>query len=131
MTPPATTHSLVYARMYVASRTLEKYWTLPDNAYRLAWDAIAYSREKLTDGFISSGVLAQVSPAKHPKNAIAVLVERGLWEPVDGGWTIHDYPDWQDTKADVEAYLRAKSAAGAKGAKARWGHHETNGTSHG
>jgi hypothetical protein len=113
--------------MYVDARNLEKIWTLPDNAYRLYWDAIMWSREKLTDGRIPKAMLNQVSPARNPRQAITILTTRGLWEPLIDGWQIHDYADHQETLAEVEARSLAKAIAGKKGAEARW---HTNGTRH-
>jgi hypothetical protein len=54
---------------------------------------------------------------------IEQLLRVGLWEEVPGGYLIHDYGDYQPTKAQVEAEREAKIAAGRAGgiaaAKAR------------
>ncbi len=54
---------------------------------------------------------------------IAHLLRVGLWEEVVGGYRIHDYGEYQPTKAQVLADRAAKAAAGRAGgiaaAKAR------------
>jgi hypothetical protein len=54
----------------------------------------------------------------------AALVARGLWENVDGGWTFHDWDQYQPTADETEqrrVELSAKrSAAGRLGAERRW-----------
>jgi hypothetical protein len=51
------------------------------------------------------------------------LVRVGLWEEVEGGYLVHDYDDYQPTKAEVLAEREQKQAAGRAGgiaaAKAR------------
>lgn len=46
---------------------------------------------------------------------IDLLIGAGLWEPVMGGYRIHDYADFQPTKAQVIAERAAKQAAGRAG----------------
>jgi hypothetical protein len=43
------------------------------------------------------------------------LVRVGLWQEVDGGYLIHDYGDYQPTKAQVLAEREVKAAAGRAG----------------
>jgi hypothetical protein len=49
-----------------------------------------------------------------PLEAIDALVDAGLWEPTEGGWTIHDYLDYNDH----DAIREARREAGRKGGKA-------------
>jgi len=51
------------------------------------------------------------------RDLAALLVKEGLWEPVDGGWQIHDFDQYLPTTKASEA----RSEAGRKGAEARWG----------
>lgn len=53
----------------------------------------------------------------------AILVEVRLWDVVDDGWMIHDFAEYLPDK-EVSA---ARSAAGRKGAAARWGNRQTDG----
>jgi hypothetical protein len=86
--------------------------------------ALAYCNRYLTDGFVPVGQvpkLADLSSVKARPAALAeTLVEVGMWEREPGGFRIHDYHDYQPSKAEVEAERRAKSAGGKKGAARRW-----------
>jgi hypothetical protein len=46
------------------------------------------------------------------------LEDRAMWEPVEGGWMIHDYHDFQPSKAEVLAEREQKRAAGRAGGQA-------------
>lgn len=48
-----------------------------------------------------------------------VLVDVGLWEPIEGGYLIHDYAEYQLTVSDLAARTEAKRRAGQAGGKAR------------
>lgn len=86
---------------------------LSDNFYRhpkflragprggyLAICGIAYANEYLTDGFIPA--IAPAALGATPRDIDAV-VGSGLWTPADGGWSIHDFAEYQPTRAQVEA----------------------------
>jgi hypothetical protein len=49
---------------------------------------------------------------------ISLLVNAGLWEQRDGGFYVHDYPDYQPLKEEVEATREAKRRAGQAGGQA-------------
>lgn len=51
------------------------------------------------------------------RDAAKLLVEAGLWEPLEDGWHIHDFDRYLPT-AETSG---ARSEAGKKGAAARWG----------
>lgn len=83
-----------------------------------------YVNEHGTDGFIPTGMPQMLCPTK-TNQRIKGLVTAGLWDQVDGGWTVHDYDDW-NTRASERAKAEkekseAKSRAGKKGAAVRWG----------
>jgi hypothetical protein len=46
---------------------------------------------------------------------VGLLLDNGLWEPVRGGYRIHDYEQYQPTRAQVEADRATKAAAGRAG----------------
>jgi hypothetical protein len=113
---------------------------LSDAAYRLHTSAIFWSARNLTDGFVSEedldGVTARV---RTPSRFAAECVKRGVWHhagqacpsekcpaPVDNdGWVIHDYWEYQPSKAQVVA---DREAAAKRQAKWRAAH---NGSSNG
>lgn len=82
---------------------------------------LAYASRHLTDGFVPSGVLRRFNATSRDAGR---LVRAGLWKPVDGGWQIHDYGDYQPTRGSVNGsradLSRKRSEAGRKGAQARW-----------
>lgn len=69
-----------------------------------------YCRDALTDGFISDVMLSTLIPGlplRVLKTLPPVLVKHGLWHQVDGGYQVHDFGDYNPTKAEVEEKLRA------------------------
>lgn len=50
---------------------------------------------------------------------VGILVQYGLWDEVDGGYRVHDFADYQPTKAEVLAARAKKVKAGRAGARAR------------
>jgi len=103
---------------------------LSDAAYRLHTSAIFWCARNLTDGFVSDedldGVTARV---RTPARFAAECVKRGAWhearEPCDSascpppvdkdGWRIHDYLEYQPSKAQV---IRDREAAARR--QANW-----------
>ena len=107
---------------------------------------LAYCNRNLTDGFIPLEVAESIGgrwrirvPVADGREAvwtvsvacgmqgqdletewvIGVLVRAGLWEEAQDGYRVHDYSDYQPTKAETLA-LRAKRAeVGAMGGKAK------------
>ena len=49
---------------------------------------------------------------------IGLLKKAGVWEEIPGGFLVHDYEDYQPSKAQVEAEKQAKVAAGQAGGQA-------------
>jgi hypothetical protein len=64
------------------------------------------------DGFVPQGV-PQRFTHRAASRLIAILVARGLWDIVDGGWAFHDFGEYSKLHDK-------RSEAGGKGAKARW-----------
>jgi len=58
----------------------------------------SWSGEQLTDGFISSSLIARLGGS--PETAQA-LVDAGLWEIAEGGYLFHDWDAHNQTKAQV------------------------------
>lgn len=83
---------------------------------------LAHANSYLTDGVILTDdlpVLAAQSEIKGAKKAAQTLVECGLWDKIEGGWFIHDYFDFNKSKAEIEAAQEQKRAAGSKGGRAK------------
>jgi hypothetical protein len=99
---------------------------------------LAYCNRQLTDGLIPKGHVVRLSSFRRlsietggvpgmmsmgddiDADTLALLLESvGLWEDRETHWYIHDYPDYQPTKAEVEAERANKQAAGRAGGQAR------------
>ncbi len=93
---------------------------LSDSAMALWVTSIAYSNRNLTDGFvphqIGVGGLRYCDGNTIPP--IRELEHWGLWEEVEGGWLIHDFFEFQPSRAQVEEQHRQKVAAGQAGGRA-------------
>jgi hypothetical protein len=91
---------------------------------------ILWAQRHLTDGHVPAAMLYGLLPAPllmgGPLEPAADALEAaGLWERNGDGWQVHDYLEWQRSRDEVEAmreHLReVRSAAGKRGAAARWG----------
>ena len=87
--------------------------------------ALCWSNRQLTDGFLPDSALpilliefdlyeehdgrAQDWPQK--------MVDNGLWDVATGGYQIHDYLDWNRSKAQIVAERKAKAEAGQRGGR--------------
>lgn len=100
---------------------------LSDAAFRLHVSAIFWCARNLTDGVVPEEDLDDVSArVRTPQRFVPELVKRGVWEPVENGWQIHDYLDFQWSKIRVEQERR-KSADRQK--KFRESHSRSSGRS--
>ncbi len=88
---------------------------LSDGAFRTYINAMAFSGEHLTDGYIDRDAYAFIRGTNADE-----LVEKGLWEPapIGGGWVIHNYLEHQESKATV---LARREAAARRARKSRQG----------
>lgn len=64
--------------------------------------ALAYCNRNLTNGFVPDGIVARLSDRRRPADLVRKLTDVGLLEPVKGGWQIHDYLEYQTSRAKVE-----------------------------
>lgn len=90
---------------------------LSDAAFRLHTAGILYCNRHLTDGLIAGDEVPRLV-RKFRRTALAELTAPscGLWCDVLGGaYLIHDYLDWNPSRAEVEA----RRAAAAK-RKRKW-----------
>jgi hypothetical protein len=68
-----------------------------------AW-SISYCDANLTDGFIPEGAVPRSLAGC--SQALRVLVETGCWQPVPGGYRLHDFLEYNRSRAEVEAAKR-------------------------
>lgn len=110
----------------------------------LAWGVwlagLAYCNRNQTDGFIprgkaktlasfevvdADGVIWTLGRTSGMSGAdidsewiIGFLVEATLWDEVPGGYSVHDYSDYQPTREQIAELTEKKKAAGKAGGKA-------------
>lgn len=72
------------------------------------------NRQPARDGFVPAGVIGMLYPLKNPTKLAAKLVEVGLWTEVPGGYRIHQFTEWNQTKEQRDAELAAGRARAAK-----------------
>lgn len=86
--------------------------------------ALCYCNRNLTDGFIPSARVPKLAAdLPNVKRLVSALLDAGLWLEEDGGYRIHNYLEFQPSKAKVEAEReearkRMAAARAAKKAKA-------------
>jgi hypothetical protein len=96
--------------------THRKVRRLSDAAFRLHVSAIHWCAEHLTDGHVPADELDLVSDVRDPKAAVAEL-EPKLWEPLEDGWLIHDFLEYQPSAAEVRSTRAKRADAGRLGGK--------------
>jgi hypothetical protein len=76
---------------------------------------IAHCQAHLSEGFIAEIAVPMigVAGATRAKKLADVLVTVGLFERVDGGYRVHDYHDFNETKAEALARKTALAATRA------------------
>lgn len=99
--------------------------------------ALAYCNRHLTDGFVPhaqvgrlvnfAGIIdldvdpgpmdARDLPDASPYVLADRLVALGMWEKRQGGYVIHDFLDYQPSRAEIEAQRKVKSEAGKAGGR--------------
>ena len=84
-----------------------KAWDAPDCAVALWTRAGSWSSRNLTDGFVPAGMPARFC-GDH-EAAVRELLERGLWMRTKGGYTFHDWTDWNQSKEAVKAKRTANA----------------------
>jgi len=64
----------------------------------------SWCADNWSDGFIPNYVVKRFAGRGiNISKCVARLVEVGLWEPTEGGWQMHDYDDWNTTRAERDA----------------------------
>lgn len=89
---------MAYVRLDDSVMDNPKMLALSDRAFRGWVWGLCYAQRHLTDGFLPLGALTASVKRGTPE-----LMKRGLWEVADGGFQIHDYLEYQDSKAVVES----------------------------
>jgi hypothetical protein len=96
---------------------------LTDAAFRLHTSGICYCAQFRTDGVISAEVVPLLVP-RFRSRSVDELLDRRLWVPRDVDYEIHDYLQWNRSRAQIDEertrIQKVRSEAGRKGAASRW-----------
>lgn len=100
-----------------------KFVGLSNDAFALWVRVIGYCRRHLTDGFIPAAAAHSLARSKAPRRTIDELTSppvgqpdtAPLWVEAPGGYRVHDYLDWNPSRAQVEAKVEANRAKGRSG----------------
>jgi hypothetical protein len=75
-------------------------WKIDPAALGLYLRALSYTAEHLTDGNIGQAFVDELFPVRsRRKRAVDALVTTGLWDRNGTGYVIHDYLDFNDSRA--------------------------------
>lgn len=87
--------------------------------------ALSYCSAYLTDGFLPhnqiprlAGDLSVLLPEGEPWGLVKRLIEAGLWEEADGGFTIHDFLDYNPSKRETLQLRKLRAKSGQAGGQA-------------
>lgn len=96
----------LYVRLQTEILTDEKILAAGPEAFTVWARGLCYSKQHLTDGFIPEGALTIVGlGVRNRKRAIKTLLDLGLWETCEGGYTVgsEKWARHQTTKEQVES----------------------------
>lgn len=95
---------------------------ISDGAFRLHVRAIAYCSRHLTDGVVSPAAVRSLSGGRAAR-LTSELVSARMWTVTDHGWLIHDYLEYQPSRAETEERRKAdrdrKKAEGIRSGSSR------------
>jgi hypothetical protein len=90
---------------------------LSDAAFRLMVAGICYCNRHTTDGLVHTPRVDRLVPKFKPSTLRELTDgDEPLWLPGDGGFDVHDYLDWNKSRAQIEA----QSARQSERARKRW-----------
>lgn len=90
-----------------AHRKINHAWALHRGALGLHLLGMSYCADQLTNGVVHDWFVAQKLPHSRERRAIVTaLVNAGLWEPVDDGYQIHDWLDFNPSREQIEQRRR-------------------------
>ena len=127
---PVTGLSNTYFKLYNSILMDVKFMGLSRDAMAIWTLCAVWCSANLTDGRIPEQVVNHMCLLYPPlelstgsvANAKAIasdLLDHGLWEEVDGGYRMHDWADYQNTREEVEHIYEVRREAGSKGGRAK------------
>lgn len=77
---------------------------------------IGWCDDQSTDGLVSKKALPRIAPGSDYERPLKALRRVGFVEDDDGGYRVHDYLDWQQSRAEKEAHSKLQREKAEK----RW-----------
>lgn len=107
---------MAWGRLHDQANANAKLLALSDSAWRMWGCGLIYCQGNLTDGFIPDHAIHTFGVRARNKEAVAEELCRVLvpgkgpcWRKVEGGFQVHDYLDWNDSRDEVlEGRQRAR-----------------------
>jgi hypothetical protein len=97
-----------FGRLHEEAAGDGKLLALSDAAWRMWGSGLIYCQRNLTDGFIPTHAIDAFGVKERNKTKVAdelcrpqVPGKAPVWTRVDGGFQIHDYLDWNDSKDEI------------------------------
>jgi hypothetical protein len=88
-------------------------WTQNPASIGLWTLGAAWSARHRTDGHVAAAFVSSLIPGKAKRErAVAPLVDAGLWMPNGTGWLIHDWSDYNGTRAELSAARKVARRTG-------------------
>lgn len=97
-----------FGRLHEEAAGDSKLLALSDAAWRMWGMGLIYCQKNLTDGFIPAGAIHLWGVRAKRLHLVAdelcapqVPGKAALWEKVEGGYQVHDYLQWNDSKEEI------------------------------
>jgi hypothetical protein len=84
-----------------------KFVGMPPEAIKLWLVALCWSSSQATDGHIPRQSLSLFGHFHHRRRAVMELVKRNLWDECESGYVIHDFLEYQPSRAQRDASREA------------------------
>ena len=98
------------------NRKVKRVWLTCPQALGLHVMALTYCTRHHTDGLVDREYVTEKAPSARQRDRMtAALVDAGLWDEHADGWTIHDFLDFNPSRADIEEKRRADADRKARG----------------
>ena len=113
----------IYAELEVSLPWHDKVIGIPERkraeAFGFYCAAVCYCQDNRTDGMIRTAELMRVFPDPRFQRLVDELETAKLLDPVDGGFMVHDYLDWNKSREQIEHEIEHKRSSGRAGGKAK------------
>lgn len=98
---------------------------LSSDAFRAYVEALLYSCQYMTDGFLDDRIVQKEWGFDVAEELAANDKKQPSWVKVEGGWMIYAFCEWQTTTKDIAQMKAKKQAAGIKSGEVRREHKRT------